>query len=259
MTADGVQARSARAAYPIALGSVACATLVVAVVDALTSRTPFLLLVLGVALAAAHGGWRPGLLAAALAAVAGNYLFIHPRYELSLDWHVVRVTASCLIAVPLSYFAGSAVAGLVRGRRADALLTATPLFKDLAIDDRAALASLLKPRHFDAHETIYRAGDGGHHLFLIRRGRVELGGAGDGRQTTTLRAGDCFGDLSLLDGGPRTETARATTTVELLSLHRADFRRFVTDRPAAARSVVTALARRQREIEEQLPPATGLG
>jgi hypothetical protein len=84
---------------------VAAAAAAVAMVDVMLALTPLVLFAVAVAASAARGGTRPGLLAAGLAALISNYLFIAPRYELSFDWHVARMVALYLVSVPLARFA----------------------------------------------------------------------------------------------------------------------------------------------------------
>jgi hypothetical protein len=95
-------ARSGAARYPFALACVAAAAATVELVDAMLALTPVALFAVAVAASAARGGTRPGLLAAGLAALVSNYLFIAPRYELSFDWHVARMVALYLVSVPLA-------------------------------------------------------------------------------------------------------------------------------------------------------------
>jgi hypothetical protein len=90
------------ARYPFALACVAAAAAVVAMIDVMLALTPLALFAVAVAASAARGGTRPGLLAAGLAALLSNYLFIAPRYELSFDWHVAWTVALYLGSVPLA-------------------------------------------------------------------------------------------------------------------------------------------------------------
>jgi len=65
-----------------------------------------------------------------------------------------------------------------------------------------------------------------------------------------LGAGDFFGDLSLLDGRPRSASAAATSDTTLLALERTDFIALITSRPEAAMAVLEAVSRRLRETDE---------
>jgi CRP-like cAMP-binding protein len=65
-----------------------------------------------------------------------------------------------------------------------------------------------------------------------------------------LGGGDFFGDISLLDGQPRSASASAVVETTILTLERADFIALITRRPAAAMAVLEAVARRLRETDE---------
>jgi len=104
-TAATPAATLGREKYPFAVACVAAAAALVAMVDVMLALTPLVLFAVAVAASAARGGTRPGLLAAGLAALISNYLFIAPRYELSFDWHVARMVALYLVSVPLARLA----------------------------------------------------------------------------------------------------------------------------------------------------------
>lgn len=255
--------RPARRPYPVVVGAVAAATGAVALADALAAWTPFTLFVGAVAVSAAYGGFRPGIVAAALAALASNFLFVAPRYELSFDTTVARLTVLYVTAVPLARLVVkrvrlAGVGGLAAAARrrldpraVDKLLAGHSLFRGLSVSDRAELAALLVDRHVPAGTKIYAAGDGGADLYLVRRGRVEVSyKAADGELVTdaVLGPGRSFGEVSLLDGGPRGETTRAVTDADLLVFARADLWRFLLASPSAGADLIAAVASRQRGV-----------
>jgi hypothetical protein len=268
--------------YALAVGSVAAAACLVAVVDVVTAAalTPLMLFAIAVAVAGACGGLRPGLAAAGLAILASNFLFIHPRYELSFDWTTTRLAATYAASAPISSLVATHAAraaravGAIRGRRRDVggpwglaygvaplvrserarLLAETPLFSGLSPDDLSVLAGLLDERRVPDFATLYREGDAGDRsggLYLVLRGRVEVHRGR--RLADVLGPGGSVGELSMLDGGPHTETIRARTGVTLLMLRRADFRQFLLERPAAAAAVLAELGRRQRDLDSHPP------
>src|SRR5207237_1086101 len=124
------------------------------------------------------------------------------------------------------------------------------LFSSLEHSDQEELAQLLEPRELKAHAPIFWVRDRGDEFFIIKHGRVTLTiPDDDGREQTlaVLNTGEFFGELSLLDGGPRTATARATTDLTLLVLSRTAFLRFLEKHPRATIHIVEILAQRQRE------------
>ncbi len=134
-------------------------------------------------------------------------------------------------------------------------MNSIPLFSTLPESDCERLYKAMQTRTFDANQTIFWMGDKGTDFFVIQAGTVELLLQNeDGKETLLahLGAGDCFGELSLLDGAPRTATCRAATPVTALTLSRDAFFDFIKSHPAAAIHLLETLGRRQRETLAQL-------
>jgi len=134
-------------------------------------------------------------------------------------------------------------------------LTKIPLFAKLSPADEAALEKLLKVESFATLQPIFWIGDRGTDFYIVREGEVVLSFPDDdGKEThlATLAAGAFFGEISLLDGGPRTATARARGATKLVVLTREQFELFLTDHPAASMHIIATLARRQRETMARL-------
>jgi uncharacterized membrane protein len=117
------------------------------------------------------------------------------------------------------------------------------------------LAAVLDEAHFSANQLICNYGDPGDSLYIIRSGEVEIfikDNTGHRVVLETATAGDYFGEISLLDGGPRTASVLATKDVDLLRLDRKDLDQFLHLRPSAALDMLTVLGRRVRQSSEQL-------
>jgi uncharacterized membrane protein len=135
------------------------------------------------------------------------------------------------------------------------LLQNIPLFAKLPPEHIDELAGMLKEHSFKPSDTIFWVGDKGNNFYIIQMGRVMLTCPDErGKEITLaeLGAGQFFGELSLLDGGPRTATARASTDTILLSLDRPAFMDFLNQRPMAAGYIVSVLGARQRETLDKL-------
>jgi CRP/FNR family transcriptional regulator, cyclic AMP receptor protein len=81
-------------------------------------------------------------------------------------------------------------------------------------DARLAYLATAKVRHFAAEQTIYLQGDPGFEMFRVKSGAVRLSVlSGDGRDVTYVRLGpgDCFGDVSMIDGEIRPQSAFAAS------------------------------------------------
>jgi CRP/FNR family transcriptional regulator len=139
--------------------------------------------------------------------------------------------------------------------RRDALRSC-PLF--VGMDDAALdlVAAALRPRRFRRGETIFHAGDPGDSLFIVGDGAVKITiPADDGSEPailTTLGPGGFFGELSLLDGAPRSATAVAIEAVDAQVLHRDAFDAVVDATPAVRRALLEALAREIRRLTAQI-------
>jgi CRP/FNR family transcriptional regulator, cyclic AMP receptor protein len=135
------------------------------------------------------------------------------------------------------------------------LLRSIPLFAKLSTEDRNALATLLKPRQFSANQPVFWIGERGEDMFIVQYGKVRLSYTDEaGRDVTLAQVGPgaFFGELSILDGGPRTATARTATETTLLSLDRGGFYDFIEKHPAAALHIIATLGHRQRENLDRL-------
>jgi CRP-like cAMP-binding protein len=92
------------------------------------------------------------------------------------------------------------------------LLAGIEFFALLKEEDRQALANVVDSIKLNSGEILFQAGEPGESLFIVRSGSVELfikDTVGQKIVLTISEAGDLFGELSLLDSGPRTATAVA--------------------------------------------------
>ncbi len=132
------------------------------------------------------------------------------------------------------------------------LLKAIPLFESLEIDDLDALGHKLREVSAEAGHTVFSQGDEGDAMYLIKDGAVDIV-AGAGKQKvilTSLFKQQYFGELSLLDGAPRSASAVASRATHLLALDRDDFVEFIKKRPDAALSIMHEVGERIRATNE---------
>jgi CRP-like cAMP-binding protein len=103
---------------------------------------------------------------------------------------------------------------------------------------------------FEAGTVMAREGHQGHEFLAIVDGqaRVEI----RGQTIATLGAGDFFGEIALLDGGPRTATVVAETDVVAEVISRREFEAVVERAPHMARRLLVGLARRLRAADFRL-------
>ena len=126
------------------------------------------------------------------------------------------------------------------------LLSQVPIFSDCSPKDLAAVVRGLKEVNHKAGTVIATEGDPGIGLFVIAEGsaRVSVGG----KSKAKLGPGDFFGEIALLDGGPRTATVTAETDVKLYGLTEWAFRGLLQEHPAVAVKTLQAMAGRLRQV-----------
>ena len=135
------------------------------------------------------------------------------------------------------------------------MLAEVPVFSLLDAQERSTLAELLESEHFKEGDCVFHLGDAGHSLYIVLNGRVQVyveNTEGDKIVLAENESGDVFGEISLLDGGPRTATAVAIDNTELLRLDRESLQELVTTHPHAAIDLLTVMGRRLRSTDELL-------
>ncbi|MBI4862397.1 MAG: cyclic nucleotide-binding domain-containing protein [Candidatus Riflebacteria bacterium] len=130
--------------------------------------------------------------------------------------------------------------GLNEGARV-AILRRIPLLASLEPALLVDLSARLRRLDVPEGELVIQQGDDGEEFFIILTGQLEVimdDRAGLSRHLATLGPLDCFGEVALIDGVPRTASVRARTPAVLLSLSEPDFRRLIMGAPDAADRVV---------------------
>lgn len=133
-------------------------------------------------------------------------------------------------------------------------LSQMPIFKSLSVSDLQVLVGLWKPRTLKQGEMLFRKGDTGSSMFIIEEGIIEIS-VPDARQKRDIRIsvlheGDFLGELSLIDGLPRTATAVSMEDCRLLEMSRDDFLDFLLERPAVSISMISEIGHRLRKTNE---------
>jgi len=123
-----------------------------------------------------------------------------------------------------------------------ALLQEAPLLRCWMRTSGQTLADIIDLVHFDKGATIFSFGDVGDTLYIVRDGTVQV--FVENYEGTKIilgenTRGDIFGEISLLDGGPRTATAVATEEADLFALERQDLLDLITKHPHAAMDLLT--------------------
>ena len=130
-------------------------------------------------------------------------------------------------------------------------LAGCPLFGLASESMLAPLAGRLRRRRFRRDEVIFHQGDPGDSLHIVGTGAVKIvlpSTEGEEAIIATLRPGDFFGELALLDGAPRSATATAVEQSETLALPRAIFSELLDSVPGLRDALLVGLARELRRV-----------
>ena len=140
------------------------------------------------------------------------------------------------------------------------------LFTRFGEPDLIALEGSLRERHLRKNQVLFREGDPGDEMFIVRDGTVLVSKAIKGRVEQVLdRVGpaDFFGEMSLLDSSPRSATVQAETDARLLALDRTGLQRLTDTDPRAAAAFFDAMVHvfieRLRRSTHQVAEATRWG
>ncbi len=134
-------------------------------------------------------------------------------------------------------------------------LARCPLFEQADAGMLQSLAARLRRRRFRRNEVIFHQGDPGDSLHIVAAGGVKIvlpSTEGEEAIIATLRPGDFFGELALLDGAPRSATATAVEPSETLVLPRAVFMELLDSVPGLRDALLAALAYELRRLTGQV-------
>jgi CRP-like cAMP-binding protein len=116
------------------------------------------------------------------------------------------------------------------GKREREAIAQVPLFQSLSSRHQRRVADLASEERLMEGATIVREGDIGDTFYVILEGEAKVTSA-SGRVVNRMRPGEFFGEISLLDGGPRTATVVADTPMTLIGIERKAFLRAIADEP----------------------------
>lgn len=129
-------------------------------------------------------------------------------------------------------------------------LQRVPLFSGFNEDELRRIAELSRIVDAPAGTVITQIGDAGDSFFIIIDGTAAVRTpVGSGSQ---IQPGECFGEMSLVDGEPRSATIVASTDLRLLVVDRAHFWRLLDETPELIRRILTILSRRVRRLEQTI-------
>src|SRR5438445_8685687 len=123
-------------------------------------------------------------------------------------------------------------------------LRRVPLFAGMDKKELDLVARLLKEQPYSAGTTIVKSGSGGHGLYIIKEGRVSV--VRDGQSIASLGPGQFFGEISVLDGGPRTADVRADTDTVCLTMISWEVKPILMDNASISYKMLLEMVKRLR-------------
>ena len=135
------------------------------------------------------------------------------------------------------------------------LLRRVPLFEGLDDGELGAFSQVALLRKFPRERVVIMAEDEGDTLFVIHSGQVKVSIVSeDGREVilSILVEGDFFGEMSLVDGNPRSANVTTMQDTELLMIRRADFLHLIQKTPQIAIKLLAVLAGRLRKTDRKI-------
>src|SRR6476646_2440345 len=129
------------------------------------------------------------------------------------------------------------------------LIRQVPLFANLSKSEMQGLSSSMKERQFDEGDTIAAEGATGVGFFIIDEGEATVSVRGN--EVRTLKHGDYFGEVALIDDGARTATITAKTPLKCYGITSWEFRQLVENNANLAWKMLETMAKRLRGAEQR--------
>jgi CRP-like cAMP-binding protein len=127
-------------------------------------------------------------------------------------------------------------------------IRSVPLFGEFGDKELQRVAAIAKEVEFPAGKVIAKQGESGVGFHMISEGEATV--SVDGVDHATLGPGTYFGEISLIDGGPRSATVAAKTDLKTVSLTSWDFNALLDQFPELTRTLLIQLCRRLRAVEK---------
>ena len=127
------------------------------------------------------------------------------------------------------------------------LLGNVSLFSECSKKELGQVAAMMDERRVDSGTELTREGEAGDEFFVIAEGLAEA--VVGKKKVGSIRPGSFFGEMALLDQGPRVATVTAKLPTRVLVLDAKGFGRVVRDSPSVALKVMKTLAERLRALE----------
>lgn len=123
------------------------------------------------------------------------------------------------------------------------ILKTVPLFQSLSQDEHLSILYHINMQFYPAHYGLFKKGDLGESMFIIKSGAVRL--TDEKGEIATLNEGDFFGEMALIESAPRMASAETLSDCEIFILKKEDFAPLLHDNPAIAQKIQAAYESRK--------------
>lgn len=131
-------------------------------------------------------------------------------------------------------------------------LSRVSLFSACSKKDLRAIAKAVDELVVEDERELVKEGTAGKEAFIIVEGTAVV--RRNGRRVASLGPGDCFGELALLDGGPRTASVIADEPMRVLVLGQREFHWLLDEVPGLATKIMRSMAARIRALDQKIYP-----
>lgn len=131
------------------------------------------------------------------------------------------------------------------------LIRSVPLFSTLTDEEFSRIAHIFVARSYRKNQVIFLEEETGNYMYLVLSGKVKVAKAGAGGKETILaihRAGDFFGEMSLLDGKTAPATVSAMEDSRIISVSGADFHKYLLHNEKVMLQIIQVLCARLRQV-----------
>jgi CRP-like cAMP-binding protein len=128
-------------------------------------------------------------------------------------------------------------------------LAKAPLFSGCTPHELKRVGSLMTQINVPEGTVLARQGQRGNEFMIVLDGTASI--TRDGKEVATVGPGDYMGEISIIDGGPRTATITATSAMQLEVLTHQEFAGLLDQAPEIARNLLPTLVKRLREAGER--------
>ena len=130
------------------------------------------------------------------------------------------------------------------------MLASVDIFAELTRKELAMVRDMMKPQAFRSGQHVVTEGDASARFYLITKGRATV--VVNGKRLRSCAPGDHFGEIAVLDGGPRSATIVADTDLETLTIAPFAFRPLLRANATITYKLLLAMCARLHETDKRL-------